>query len=309
VSSPEQPALLSAPEREPRLTVLSYGGGQDSCAILARLLHDPEYRKTYAPNDLLVLMSDTGDEHPETIEHVRFAARACAAAGIPFRFIRPHMGCHSEAWSSLFGQYHRNATIGSKLYSRTCTANLKLAPIYRYIEAWIGRKYGFPTGAGKIATKKFVDYHGAIRVLIGIAADEGRRIANAAQLEGWMAASLERRYPLHETGWDRAACQAYIRTVGWEVPVPSNCLRCHFSTPQDLLLLHRRHPEKWAEWVAAERAKLKKFAHKGDRNLGVYGTTLLPEALERAEAEHGHRSTEDLLAERMTRGHCVTNAY
>ncbi len=48
------------------LTVLAFGGGQDSTAILYRIALDKAFRSRYVKGDLLVLMSDTGNEHPHT---------------------------------------------------------------------------------------------------------------------------------------------------------------------------------------------------------------------------------------------------
>lgn len=42
------------------LTVLSMGLGQDSTAILFKIVFDAEFRARYAPEKLLVLFSDTG---------------------------------------------------------------------------------------------------------------------------------------------------------------------------------------------------------------------------------------------------------
>jgi hypothetical protein len=46
-------------DASPKLTMLSYGGGQDSHAILERLLNDPLFRQQYAPNDLTSSMRPT----------------------------------------------------------------------------------------------------------------------------------------------------------------------------------------------------------------------------------------------------------
>lgn len=55
------------------LTILSFGGGQDSTTILYKLVFDADFKARYAPGDLLVLMADTGNEHPETYSHVKTA--------------------------------------------------------------------------------------------------------------------------------------------------------------------------------------------------------------------------------------------
>jgi len=112
---------LFAPEGS-QLTVLSFGGGQDSSALLEMILDDPDFRAKYAPNDLLVCMSDTGDEFDATYRHVRDVQARCKAAGVEFVFITSDMGYHSESWQSLRHFYRTKGTIGSKSYPKTCTA-------------------------------------------------------------------------------------------------------------------------------------------------------------------------------------------
>lgn len=62
--------FVGIPEGEQTLTLLSFGAGQDSTAILLKLIHDADFRTKYAPQDLIVVFSDTGDEHDETYAHL-----------------------------------------------------------------------------------------------------------------------------------------------------------------------------------------------------------------------------------------------
>jgi len=66
------------------LTVLSYGGGQDSTTILLKIIHEPEFRKQYVKDDLLVVMANTGNEHDETYEYVSMIEEVCIANEIDF---------------------------------------------------------------------------------------------------------------------------------------------------------------------------------------------------------------------------------
>lgn len=52
------------------ITLLSFGGGQDSTAILLKIIHDPSFKSSYVKGRLVVIMADTKNEHPETYEHV-----------------------------------------------------------------------------------------------------------------------------------------------------------------------------------------------------------------------------------------------
>lgn len=300
--------LLSEREHAPRLTVLSFGGGQDSTAILQMLLADPALRRRFAPGDLVVAMADTGDELPETLVHVAAMRQRCAAAGIPFVWITPELGFHSESWQSLTGFYRRHSAIGSKAFPKTCTDRLKIQPFYRWLEHHLVTHYGV-AGGHKRGLRAFTALHGRVRVLIGIGAEEAARRIPKQDGPAWMRDCIEKAYPLVELGMSRADCIAYLREQGQAVPMPSNCMRCHFASRKELLWLATEHPQAYGEWVELEAAKLAKHADRGEKNLGVFGRKTLPQVLEQARREHGHLTREQLRMERFTHGHCVKTAY
>ena len=113
--------------------MLSYGAGQESTWLLYQSALSSEFRNRFAPGRLIVVGSDTGDEHPETYTQVAFSKRFCEQHGIPFYWLHKSLGFHSEAWSSLIGQYKRNSTVGSLMFKRCCTVNLKIEPFYRFL--------------------------------------------------------------------------------------------------------------------------------------------------------------------------------
>ncbi|QHT70783.1 hypothetical protein GXP67_31115 [Rhodocytophaga rosea] len=51
------------------ITVLSFGGGQDSTCILYKIIYDPAFRARFVRGHLVVIMSDTGDEHRYTYDY------------------------------------------------------------------------------------------------------------------------------------------------------------------------------------------------------------------------------------------------
>lgn len=297
----------------PLLTVLSFGAGQDSTAILYRLVFDPEFRDKYAPGILLVVMSDTGNEHPDTYAHVNFVKRFCREHGIEFWFLHRDLGFHTEAWATLQTQYERTSTVGSKCgFKKTCSDNLKMKVIYRFLEQWLSEKYRLSC-KNKQGIVQFAEKYGPIRMLIGIAAGEEKRIAKTADQGAvfgkWFVSSIRRVYPLIEVGWGRAECQAYIRSVGMNVPPPSCCVRCPFKSEVELLWTYRNLPEEYEAWVLNEAAKLKKFEHLGDRNLGVFGRKSLPVVLAEAQKKYADWTDEQLEEYRMSHGHCTMTSY
>lgn len=300
--------LPAIEEREPELTVLSYGGGQDSDAIKLKLAYDDGFRRRYAPRRLLMLMSDTGDEHAETLAHLEYTKEFCRRHAIEFHHITPDLGFHRASWQSLAAFYRRTETCGMNAGRKSCTENLKLAPLYNFLERWIAENYGTPFGK-KIAFHRFSDRHGPVRMLIGIAKGEEKRVAKPRAIPRWRRASIEQRYPLIEIGYDRALCQQFIRSLGEPVPLPSNCMRCPWLSMVELLWLARFRRWAFDEWVEMERAKLRKFAHHGTKNYGVFKGRTLAETLALAEAKYGHMTDRELHLHKMSHGHCVRSAY
>lgn len=296
-----------------RLTVLSFGGGQDSTAILWRLVFDADFRAEYAPGRLLVVMADTGDEHPDTIAHVWAVMDEMDRLGEEFVLVGPEMGFHSNTWTSLRDHYRRHSIVGSKRFKKSCSDGLKVQPIYKFLDDWVGREYGYESGK-KRALKAFVADNGKVDVLIGLARGEEKRLAKTADggegLAVWFAECINRRYPLMDRGMDRLDCQAYIRSVGKPVPPPSNCILCPFKSKMELLWTARNLPEDYEEWVGFEAAKLAKFSHlPPEQNVTVFGRKTLPLVLVEAEEEFGHMTDRELERHRWTHGHCVASAY
>jgi len=297
------------------LTILSFGGGQDSTAILYRIALDETFRKQYVRGRLLVIMSDTGDEHDATYQHVHFIEAFCQQHGIEFYFLRPEQGYHPRSWPGLIPWMKAKSGIMSKAYPKTCTDNLKIKPIYNFLDHFIGKEiYGvdLPVNESrKNFIKLYVRQHGRIRVILGIAKGEEKRLSQDFTTR-WMRKCLVRVYPLVEEGLDRSGCQTWIRTSGLPLPPPSNCKRCPFLSEVELVWLYRFYPADYYEWVDMEHAKVEKWRLKGipiDKNLGVHGRTMLPDALANALHKFGHLTDEDLQEYRMSHGHCVQSKF
>ena len=287
-------------------TILSFGGGQDSTAILLKIIHDPDFKAKYVEGKLLVVMSDTGNEHPRTYLHVKQVQKLCMDHGIHFHFIQSEDGWHSESWKSLTHQWERNNTIGSRAFSKSCTDNLKIKPIYNFL-AWY---FSFYVPASRYRKKSLISYaaiYGKLKVLIGIAHGEEKRVEGKDKRPLWMQKSIEAVYPLIPEKMDRKACQQYIGQF-MDVPPPSNCIFCHFLSKIELLWLFNNHPDWFYQWVEYERRKLEKNKDR-EINYGVFGKKTLEEVLEEAIEEHGHMSDAELEEHKMSHGHCVMSKY
>lgn len=297
------------------LTVFSYGGGQDSFTILLMLVYDRNFRRKYAPNRLLVLMSDTGEEHPETYQHVNNVVYPmCKAYEIEFRFITNDMGFHSDAWKTLTHQYRRNNMIGNAAFRQTCTDNLKIKVIDNYVENWLKINYFW----GMKLTRKrayydFKNQFGKIKLLLGFAAGEEKRVKGNALVPKWKQECVEKVYPLIDLEMDRAACHTKIAEYGYEIPMPSNCMICFYMSQQELLWLYRNYPNKFGEWVELEKNKMEKSRRLGvpdNKNYGAFASTkTLEQKLSEAQVKYGHWSNEELHNYKMSHGHCVRSKY
>lgn len=79
------------------LTLLSYGAGQDSSTILLEIIHNPEFREKYVSGHLVVVMSDTGNEHDYTYRIAKEMQELCKIHNIPFFILTNDMGYHTGA--------------------------------------------------------------------------------------------------------------------------------------------------------------------------------------------------------------------
>jgi 3'-phosphoadenosine 5'-phosphosulfate sulfotransferase (PAPS reductase)/FAD synthetase len=303
------------------LTVLSFGGGQDSTTILYKFIYDRDFRAKYAPDELVVVMSDTGNEHPETNAHVAKCRDLCMGFGIPFEFLSFDRGFHSGSWANgLQKFFETNDTIGSVAFPATCSVNLKVEPIRRWLKEYCALQIGRPSMREDWRAVEAYRWRtgGKIKMLLGIAADEDR--VQAPSTTKWVAANIENVYPLRDLGWNRADCQRYIASVGRTVPPPSNCIMCHFKSPQELLWTARTMPREWSVWVALEARKLAANTHMNavvsaktgrivNKNLGVKNQDTLVAALAKAEAQYGHMTLAELDDYRMSHGHCTKTSF
>lgn len=315
---------------QPKLTVLSFGAGQDSSVLLEKLIDDKTFRATYAPNDLLVVMSDTGDEFESTYQHVERMKARCKQAGIEFVFITSDMGYHSDSWKSLRSFYREKGTIGSKAYPKTCTDQLKIQPIYRFLEQWLADRYGVQCNKKK-GFREFALLYGKIHMMIGIAKGEEKRISDPNKHKNrWYRESITPIYPLIDLGYDRQACQDYLHSKNLYV-IPSNCKACPFLSLEELEYLRRFHPKSLDDWVTLERAKLEKHIDKNqvivtdkkgkiilgrdgkpktkNKNYGVFGVTPLPLKIEEAREKFRSWSNDQIQQYRYSHGKCITTAW
>lgn len=316
--------LLRLENPDPQLTFFSFGGGQDSWCILYKMIYDPDFRKKYAPNDLVIGMSDTGNEFPYTYKYLKEAIALATSFGIHFQFITPDQGFHTEGWPNLKYNLKKNDNIlSAQMQRQPCTINLKINVVDKYMHHYMCQKYfpEIPMPKNKNGWKLYRDkFKTKARVIIGFATDEEKRVEKSHRMhlaknkEGkpvlpkWKTENIQYVYPMVEEGWNRAAAQDIILQYRKDLPPPSNCMICFYQSDQELLWLERNYSLEFYEWVELERRKLEKFNHL-EKNYGVYGAVTLLQRLDMAKAKFGHLTDEQLWEYKMSHGHCVKSAY
>ena len=203
--------------------VLSYGMGADSTALLLRWIHEPATRPCDLAS-LLVITAMTGDEWlatgPLVTEHIlprlrahqiRWVqlARAGAAQGDGITILddsRAPREVHLGGDWKLSDEMLAAGTVPQVAGSRKCSAKAK---------GWVLDQFL----AAEMAGRPFLH-------VMGFEAGETGRARRDASYD---TAQRTGSYPLIEWGWDRAACEDYIRTVtGVDWP-KSACTYCPFA--------------------------------------------------------------------------------
>lgn len=233
-------------------TVLSYGMGVDSTAILVRWLDEPLTRPCALEN-LVVVTAQTGNEFndtrdlveahvlPRLRQHgVRFVelARSRDGSTTVFQDTRSPERLHTEGDYRLSDELEAAGTIPTSGGVHLCSLKTKAEPIERWLEANMPAGFthvmGFNAGEQKRADRdvdaraKRDGLPAGYQVAFGFNADELKRAQRAETIraEQGQAAPL---FPLIEWGWDYAECERYIeRTVGvaWR---KSCCTFCPFA--------------------------------------------------------------------------------
>lgn len=295
------------------MTVFSFGAGQESFAILLMIIFNKDFREKYVKGTLIVVGSDTGDEHPHTYETIERARVLCKEHGIEFYWVTADMGFHPKTWQSLFAQYRKTSTIGSAAFQQTCTDNLKVKVVDNFVENWIKGKLNSEASRKKSYYQMTEVVGDKIRLILGFAKGEEKRTSKGNKYDAiWKKANVERCFPLIIEGLDRQACIDINTSYNFEV-WPSNCMRCFYQSDQEVLWLFRFHPEKFWEWVDAEKNKKEKWKHRDleepPTNYGVYGKITLEQKLEKAQKLYGHWTDEELNEYKFSHGHCIKSKY
>tara|TARA_R110000803_G_scaffold162194_1_gene225848 strand:+ start:37999 stop:38940 length:942 start_codon:yes stop_codon:yes gene_type:complete len=295
------------------LTVLSFGAGQDSTALLYRIIFEISFRSLMLNgNRLMVVFSDTGNEHFETYEHLKEIKKICAVYGVEFHHLTPDLGYHSESWQTLEHQFKKNNSIAMKRV-KSCTDNLKIKPIYRWLDHQCSILLGKESRNhfGKKHIIEFAEKYAPIRMIIGFAKGEESRMLKTQKfgVQKWWE-SIDKIFPLiQDLDWGRADCINYMESTGLAVCGPSNCIFCPNVSKQELIYLWRFQKSNFLRWARLERNKFNANTHK-EKNVGALGNqrSLVAE-LRVALEKHGDMTDQELKDYKFSHGHCISGGY
>lgn len=232
-------------------TVLSFGMGVESSALLLRWLEQPESRDFDLREDLIVVTAQTGDEYPDTkalverhllprmrAHHVRYVQVARAghleADGIIILDdTREPREVFIEGAYKLSQELRAAGTVPQFSGEHRCSLKFKAW----VIETWLrlemadeSYRHAFGYNAEEQRRiEKSEDCFAAsepVRMAFGFNCEEGKRINKAQQYDtawrrGW--------YPVAEIGWKRSDCLRYLRETTGEDWEKSACVFCPFN--------------------------------------------------------------------------------
>ena len=225
-----------------KITIVSYGGGTNSSAMLVGLWERGE-RPDY------ITFADTGSEKPHTYEHIAIMNDWCWLVGFPEIIILGPTQPQMVKDGSLHQQCLRLGTLPSKAYGLSgCTMKWKVD-----IQAKFNREIV------KLLHLKLSD----VTRLIGFDADEPSRVARG--LRANESREVQEQYPLYDWGWGRDECVSAISRAGLPQPGKSACFMCPSSKKPEILELRDRYPDLFAIAIEMERGA---FADEGEGSGG-----------------------------------------
>ena len=262
-------------------TVLSFGMGVESSALMLRWLEEPESRDFDLERDLIVITSQTGGEYPDSKKlceeyllprmrqcRVRYVQVARAghleADGIKvLSDTRRPFEIHLQGAYTLQEELSAAGTVPQFAGERRCSLKFKAW----VIETWLaqelcGRSYRHAFGYNADEQSRIAKSERAfaereperVRVAFGFNCDEESRIARAAKYDTELRQGF---YPLAEWRWSRERCLQYLKEMTGATWRKSACVYCPFNAlKEEGLARMRQFPEQVADALMLEHQSL-----------------------------------------------------
>ena len=254
-------------------TILSYGMGVESSAILVRWVLSPETRPCPL-EDLIVITSQVGDEYKDTgsavethilplmrahrIRYVQVARRGhLEAAGITvLDDSRVPNRVYLDGDYKLSDELKLNGTVPQYGGVHRCALKFKAWVIEQWLKANVRGPARHALGYHAEENSRIArsEYAFSARIAFGFNADETERISRGSEYD---THHREAFYPLLDWGWNRQVCVDYLREVlciNWK---KSACVYCPFNALRDdAIERHQEHPDQVADAMAMEHMSL-----------------------------------------------------
>ena len=184
-----------------------------------------------------------------------------------------------------------------------CTINHKITPINRrLIDDLVAEKWGL--GHFDYKTEMWEGKRKPNLAMIGIAADEKKRLrgADARAYEG--IDIVESRFPLAEAGITKADEQPVLERWGFGDVRKSGCVGCHYQGADWFWALSKLNPEGFRQLVEYEAASVAKDKRDGRRPVylgrdypgtGLYGQSPLRERVRRWRKDNPRITADQVL--------------
>lgn len=252
----------------PTIRVLSLGAGVQSTTLLL-LACDGRLPRLDA-----AIFADTGWEPRRVYEHLDRLEAVARRAGIPiYRVSKGNLRDDAINPAHRYASipyYVRNPDSTPGMGRRQCTAEYKLAPINRKVRELLGAA---PPDYRRVPRGQLAEQW------IGFSADEIGRVNDRSP------SYIRQRYPLIELGWDRRACERWLRSRGWASVPKSACIGCPYHGNRQWREMRDHYPDEWADAVEFDRAIRK----GGVRRLPLNGEAFLHRSrvpLDQAPIDH-----------------------
>lgn len=224
---------MDMPKTIRTFTVVSYGGGTNSTALLVGLRE-----RGLRPD--AITFADTGGEKPNTYLHLEVMQNWCNQVGFPPIEVVRADSPMNRIDRTLEGECLRLGTLPAKAYGfSSCSGTWKIRPQ----DKW-DKRFAKSQGISKREITR----------LIGFDADEHARVTRAkAHAE---SRPVRQEYPLYEWGWGREECIEAIRRAGLPLPGKSSCFFCPASSKAQILWLRQKYPDLMLRALEIERKAL-----------------------------------------------------
>ena len=213
------------------MIVVNFGGGKNSTALIIETK-----RRGIVPD--IILFADTGDEKPETYDHLhRFSLWLRGQGFPPITVVRCE---RRDGVATLELECPQNEVLPSKAYGYSgCSVKWKVQPQDKYLSQHPGV---LATWARGERVERWLGFHAA----------EPHRAEKRKERDD-ADPQWHYRYPLIEWDLDQTDCERILQETGFVHVCKSACFYCPSSKPREIRELAKCHPDLLERALVMER--------------------------------------------------------